>query len=59
MPGTGSPVGRMPLFSTISTTVRCGARVRWTTRWGTTNPCPGSSVTVWSSRSMSNWPLTT
>ena len=55
----GSPVGSMPLFSTIRTTVRSGARVRWTTRRGTTKPCPGSRATVRGSRSMSSCPSTT
>ena len=33
-----SPVGMMPAPSTIRMTVRSGARVRWTTPFGTTKP---------------------
>src|SRR5262249_41783010 len=54
-----SPVGIMPAFSTIRMTVRCGARVRCTVPFGTTNPCRGARATVPPSRSIRSWPSTT
>jgi hypothetical protein len=54
-----SPVGTIPAFSTIRITVLCGARVRCTMPFGTTKPCPGTSSTMRSSRSMSSLPSTT
>ena len=54
-----SPVGCTPAGSTIRITVFSGARVRWTTPWGTVKPCPGVSSTLRPSRSISSRPLTT
>jgi hypothetical protein len=53
------PVGMMAAFSTIRTTVRCGARVRCRTPLGTTSPWRGSRVTTRPWRSMRSWPSIT
>jgi hypothetical protein len=52
-------VGTMPEFSTMRMTVRSGARVRWRTVRGTTNPWPGLSSIVLSFRSIRSLPSTT
>src|SRR5690606_18272841 len=49
-PPAQSPVAITVAGSTIKTTVRSFARVRWTTPLGTVSPCRGSSVTVPPSR---------
>ena len=54
-----SPVGMIPAFSTMRTTVRSGARVRCRTPWGTTKPWRALSSTVRSSRSIKNRPSIT
>src|SRR6516165_7938957 len=47
-----SPVGTIAAVSIMRITAFSGARVRWTTRFGTTKPCCGESVTERPSRSM-------
>ena len=54
-----SPVGTIAAVSTISTTVRSGARVRWTIPRGTTSPWRGASSTMRSGRSIRRRPSTT
>lgn len=58
-PRAQSPVGVTLAASIMSTTVRWGARVRWTTPRGTRKVCFGRSATTLSSRSRKSSPSTT